>query len=128
MLQKFNIRKIYKDYYITIAETILELYTISLTKNALFYYIGNYRPKKALEDMMEDAPKDAIDLCKKLLHFNPDKRITADEALRHPYVQRFHNPKEEISLNYDVVPPLSDDVQLTVDEYRTKLYEVLYSK
>ncbi|XP_045160147.2 mitogen-activated protein kinase 15-like isoform X3 [Mercenaria mercenaria] len=86
------------------------------------------RPKKSMEEMMEDAPKDAIDLCRKLLHFNPDKRITADEALRHPYVSRFHNPKEEISLNYDVVPPLSDDVQLTVDEYRTKLYEMIMQK
>lgn len=83
------------------------------------------RPKKSFEEMMADAPKDAIDLCKKLLQFNPDKRITADEALRHPYVSRFHNPKEEISLNYDVVPPLSDSEQLSVDEYRTKLYEVL---
>ena len=84
----------------------------------------SFRPKKSLEDMMGDSPKDAIDLCKRLLHFNPDKRITADEALRHPYVSRFHNPKEEISLNYDVVPPLSDSEQLSVDEYRTKLYEV----
>lgn len=86
------------------------------------------KPKKTMEDLMEDAPKDAIDLCRKLLQFNPDKRITADEALRHPYVSRFHNPKEEISLNYDVVPPLSDDVQLTVDEYRTKLYEMIMQK
>jgi hypothetical protein len=27
---------------------------------------------------------------------------------------------------YDVVPQLSDDIQLTVDEYRKKLYEVKY--
>ena len=40
---------------------------------------------------------------------------------------RFHNAAEEISLNYDVVPPLSDDVQLTVEEYRNKLYEVTNS-
>ena len=84
-----------------------------------------FRPKKSLDEAMAEAPKDAIDLCKKLLQFNPDKRCTAEEALRHPYVSRFHNTAEEISLNYDVVPPLSDDVQLTVDEYRTKLYEVL---
>ncbi len=25
---------------------------------------------------------------------------------------------------YDVIPQLSDDIQLTVDEYRKKLYEV----
>ena len=40
---------------------------------------------------------------------------------------RFHNPMEEKSIGYDVVPPLSDDVQLSVDEYRNKLYEVSFS-
>jgi len=39
---------------------------------------------------------------------------------------RFHNPNEEITKGYDVVPQLSDDIQLTVDEYRKKLYEVKY--
>jgi hypothetical protein len=38
---------------------------------------------------------------------------------------RFHNPSEEIIKGYDVVPQLSDDIQLTVDEYRKKLYEVI---
>jgi mitogen-activated protein kinase 15 len=37
---------------------------------------------------------------------------------------RFHNASEEIVKGYDVVPQLSDDIQLTVDEYRKKLYEV----
>ncbi|VDI57940.1 extracellular signal-regulated kinase 2-like isoform X1 [Mytilus edulis] len=86
------------------------------------------RGKKSLESLIPDAPKDAADLVRKLLHFNPDKRITADEALRHSYVARFHNVSEEIGLNYDVVPPLSDDTQLTVDEYRSKLYEMIMQK
>lgn len=86
------------------------------------------RSKKSLESLIPEAPKDAIDLMRKLLQFNPDKRITADEALRHSYVARFHNVSEEIALNYDVVPPLSDDTQLTVDEYRSKLYEMIMTK
>ncbi|XP_069127174.1 extracellular signal-regulated kinase 2-like isoform X4 [Argopecten irradians] len=86
------------------------------------------KPKRTFEDMLPDAPKEAIDLLRRLLHFNPDKRITADEGLRHPYVSRFHNPSEEKSIDYDVVPPLSDDVQLTVDEYRNKLYEMIMQK
>ncbi|KAK3089406.1 hypothetical protein FSP39_003376 [Pinctada imbricata] len=81
------------------------------------------KSKKSIEDLLPDAPKDGVDLLRRLIQFNPDKRITADEALRHPFVSRFHNAAEEISLNYDVVPPLSDDVQLTVEEYRNKLYE-----
>ncbi|XP_059162528.1 extracellular signal-regulated kinase 2-like [Physella acuta] len=86
------------------------------------------RNRKSFDDMLPDAPADGVDLMKKLLHFNPDKRITAEEALQHPFVQRFHNASAEISLNFDVVPPLSDDVQLTVDEYRSKLYEMIMQK
>ncbi|KAK7099898.1 extracellular signal-regulated kinase 2-like isoform X2 [Littorina saxatilis] len=86
------------------------------------------KPKKPLEDMLSEAPAEGVDLMRRLLQFNPDKRITADEALRHPFVSRFHNPAEELSLNFDVVPPLSDDVQLTVDQYRSKLYEMIMHK
>lgn len=31
--------------------------------------------------------KDAIDLLKKMLVFNPNKRITVDEALKHPFIK-----------------------------------------
>lgn len=62
---------------------------------------------------------------RRLLQFNPNKRITADEALTHPYVLNFHNSKEEISKGYDVVPQLNDNVRLTIDEYRNKLYKFI---
>ena len=78
--------------------------------------------------MIPDASEDSVDLLKKLLRFNPDKRLTAEQALKHPYVRRFHNPTEEKNIGYDVVPPLSDDVQLSVEEYRNKLYEVSCAK
>ncbi|KAL8590492.1 hypothetical protein ACOMHN_011705 [Nucella lapillus] len=86
------------------------------------------KPKKSLDEMLSEAPVEGVDLMQRLLQFNPDKRITADEALRHPFVTRFHNPSEEVSLNFDVVPPLSDDVQLTVEQYRSKLYEMIIQK
>lgn len=35
------------------------------------------------------VPDDAMDLLKKLLHFNPKKRLTAEQALKHPYVKRY---------------------------------------
>ncbi|CAH1772299.1 unnamed protein product [Owenia fusiformis] len=85
-------------------------------------------PRKNLEEMIPDAPDDAIDMLKKLLHFNPGKRMTADEALRHPYLSRFHNPAEELGIGRDVKPPLSDDIQLSVNEYREKLYEMIMEK
>ncbi|NXS95692.1 MK15 kinase, partial [Jacana jacana] len=74
------------------------------------------------------TPLAALDLLKKLLVFNPNKRLTAEEALQHPYVKRFHCPAREPSLDYDVILPLGDDIQLSVAEYRNKLYEMILEK
>ena len=58
--------------------------TLSLTNIVMVF-----RPRKPLREILEGAPEDAIDLLKKLVHFNPDKRLTADECLKHPYVRRY---------------------------------------
>ena len=42
-----------------------------------------------------EAPDEAIDLIENLLQFRPSMRLTADEALEHPFVDRYHNTKEE---------------------------------
>uniref|UniRef100_A0A3B3XV99 Mitogen-activated protein kinase 15 n=1 Tax=Poecilia mexicana TaxID=48701 RepID=A0A3B3XV99_9TELE len=83
------------------------------------------KPQVPLEDLLQPSvPPDALDLLKGLLVFNPDKRLTAEQALHHPYVSRFHNPAKEPALNYDVVLAVDDDVQLSVIQYRNKLYEL----
>uniref|UniRef100_A0A8D0KSE2 Mitogen-activated protein kinase 15 n=1 Tax=Strix occidentalis caurina TaxID=311401 RepID=A0A8D0KSE2_STROC len=84
------------------------------------------RQRVTLEEILPSStPLPALDLLKKLLVFNPNKRLTAEEALQHPYVKRFHCPAREPSLDYDVILPLGDDIRLSVAEYRNKLYEVL---
>ncbi|NXU55463.1 MK15 kinase, partial [Turnix velox] len=74
------------------------------------------------------TPSPALDLLKKLLVFNPRKRLTAEEALKHPYVRRFHCPAREPSLDYNVILPLGDDTQLSVAQYRNKLYEIIHEQ
>lgn len=37
-----------------------------------------------------------IDLLKKMLTFDPAKRITAKEALEHPYLRALHNVTDEV--------------------------------
>ncbi len=44
----------------------------------------------------------ALDLLEKLLAFNPVKRITVDEALKHPYLEPYHDPEDEPSA--EVIP------------------------
>jgi mitogen-activated protein kinase 1/3 len=49
-------------------------------------------PLKALFPKTSDL---ALDLLEKLLAFNPVKRITVDEALKHPYLEPYHDPEDE---------------------------------
>ncbi|CAM2107215.1 mitogen-activated protein kinase 15 isoform X2 [Caretta caretta] len=87
------------------------------------------RRRVTIEEILPSSiPPHALDLLKRLLVFNPDKRLTAEEALQHPYVKRFHCPTKEPSLDYDVILPLDDDIQLSVAEYRNKLYEMILER
>ncbi|KAK6327814.1 hypothetical protein J4Q44_G00034600 [Coregonus suidteri] len=87
------------------------------------------KPQVPLEDLLQPSvPPDALDLVRRLLVFNPDKRLTAEQALQHLYVSRFHNPAKEPGLDSDVILPVDDDVQLSVVQYRNKLYEMILEK
>ncbi|XP_013926788.1 PREDICTED: mitogen-activated protein kinase 15 isoform X6 [Thamnophis sirtalis] len=84
------------------------------------------QPQLSLEELLPaSTPAQALDLLKRLLVFNPEKRLTAEEALQHPYVQRFHCAAKEPALDYSVTLPLADDVQLSVAEYRNRVYELI---
>ncbi|XP_055749636.1 mitogen-activated protein kinase 15-like isoform X2 [Salvelinus fontinalis] len=87
------------------------------------------RPQVPLEDLLQPSvPPDALDLVCRLLVFNPDKRLTAEQALQHVYVSRFHNPDKEPGLDHAVILPVDDDVQLSVVQYRNKLYKMILEK
>ena len=45
------------------------------------------RPKKAFENTFDIADKDSIDLMSKMLVANPNKRITVEEILKHPFLK-----------------------------------------
>ncbi|KAF6150533.1 hypothetical protein GIB67_030334 [Kingdonia uniflora] len=48
-----------------------------------------------LAKLFPHVDPDAIDLVEKMLTFNPTKRITVEEALAHPYLERLHDPVDE---------------------------------
>lgn len=78
---------------------------------------------KTFQELCPKASPDAIDLMQKLMRFNPTERYSAEEALAHPYVAAFHNPKEEPSCPAPITICLPDDTRFTVSEYRDKLYQ-----
>jgi len=77
---------------------------------------------RSLATLFPNAPDDAMDMLNKLLQFNPNKRMTAEQGLEHPYLEQFHDPEEEISCSRPIQIPLNDDKKLSVAAYRDELY------
>ncbi|KAH8863725.1 Mitogen-activated protein kinase 15 [Schistosoma japonicum] len=75
-----------------------------------------------------DTEKQALDLLENLIQLNPEKRFTVEQALNHSYVKNFRDPSSEIVLKHSVTPILRDDKQLSVSDYRQKLYEIIMEK
>jgi len=69
-----------------------------------------------------NAQPDALDLLKKLLVFNPKKRLSAKEALEHPYVAAFHNEAHEREANGPVHEVIPDNEKKSTSVYRERLY------
>lgn len=53
------------------------------------------RQRYNLREFMNDASEQAIDLAERLLKFDPKKRITATQALEHPYVSDYRDKRTE---------------------------------
>lgn len=83
---------------------------------------------KSLNTMMPSASDEAIDLIKNLLKFNPNKRLTAEDALLHPYLEEFHNPDDEPACNRVIRLPIDDSKKLNTRDYREKLYDDISKK
>lgn len=75
-----------------------------------------------LDAMFPTASAEALDLMARLMHFNPDRRISAEEALRHPYCAQFHNPADEPEAAAATTIPIDDNTKYTIAEYRDRLY------
>ncbi|KPM07530.1 mitogen-activated protein kinase 1-like protein [Sarcoptes scabiei] len=70
------------------------------------------KPKIPWTRLFPDADANALDLLGKMLTFNPNKRITVEEALAHPYFSQYYDPNDEpvaeepfnLDMEYDDLP------------------------
>lgn len=86
------------------------------------------RPRP-LNEMFPSASVEALDLLRLCMQFNPNRRPSAHDSLRHPYVVQFHNPEDEFECERPIRIPIDDNTKLTVEDYRDRLYnEVLRKK
>lgn len=61
----------------------------------------------------------AVDLLEKMLVLDTDKRITASEALAHPYFAQYHDPDDEPEAEpYD---QSFESRELEIEEWKSKL-------
>nr|CAH8861541.1 unnamed protein product [Trichobilharzia regenti] len=102
-------------------ESIKSPYSISILEKT-------HIKRRPLDQVLKNANKTVMDLLNQMINFNPHKRIDALHALKHPYVRKFFNSEEIMTKTHHVVPPLDDNVQLTVTEYRNRLYQIINSK
>jgi|TARA_B110000305_G_C19372826_1_gene605420 serine/threonine protein kinase len=64
-------------------------------KNKEFVQQLPKREGKNFDELFKGASKEAIDLIKKMLTYDPEERITIAEALKHPYLKALHYPDDE---------------------------------
>lgn len=80
-----------------------------------------HRDPVPFSSRFQNLEPDAIDLLEKMLVFDPKKRITAADALAHPYLSPYHDPIDEpiaeakFDWNFN-------DADLPVDTWRVMMY------
>ncbi|XP_067648667.1 mitogen-activated protein kinase 1-like [Haliotis asinina] len=54
-----------------------------------------FKPKVPWNRLFTKADDKALDLLDKMLTFNPQKRITVEQSLSHPYLEQYYDPADE---------------------------------
>ncbi|XP_041712762.1 mitogen-activated protein kinase 14A isoform X2 [Coregonus clupeaformis] len=80
-------------------------------------------PKRNFSDVFIGANPQAVDLLEKMLVLDTDKRITAAEALAHPYFSQYHDPDDEPEA--DPYDQSFESRELEIEEWKRLTYEAV---
>ena len=65
-----------------------------------------------MEGLFHNADENELDLLQRLMEFDPSKRITAQEGVKHPYCVQFHDAAHE--------PVAAEKVSIMIDDNEKK--------
>ncbi|KAM9506971.1 mitogen-activated protein kinase 14A isoform 1-T1 [Salvelinus alpinus] len=80
-------------------------------------------PKRNFSDVFIGANPQAVDLLEKMLVLDTDERITAAEALAHPYFSQYHDPDDEPEA--DPYDQSFESRELEIEEWKRLTYEAV---
>ncbi|RHY32003.1 hypothetical protein DYB32_002973 [Aphanomyces invadans] len=78
---------------------------------------------QTLEELLPKATPDAIDMIRQCLH-----RISADDAIKHPFVTQFHVDKDEPVATAPCQIVVDDNTKFSAADYRDRLYREIIKK
>lgn len=80
-------------------------------------------PKKKATQGVSYCNEKALDLINKCLEFNPSERISADDALKHPYFEGLHDPDDEPDFKGQINNAFEYDSNASVNDIRIMILE-----
>ncbi|XP_059843413.1 mitogen-activated protein kinase 11 [Hemitrygon akajei] len=84
-----------------------------------------YMPQRDLKELFNGDNPLAVDLLQKMLILDTDKRITATDALTHPYFAQYHDPEDEPEAEpYD---ESIENKEKTIEEWKGLAFEEVNS-
>jgi len=79
---------------------------------------------RSLAAIYPQCSDDAIDFMERCFKFDPNERMTVQQALEHVYLAEFRSPDDELVCDNSITIPISDNIRKQTDVYRDALYEL----
>jgi serine/threonine protein kinase len=76
------------------------------------------KDKVPMGELFPSAPVEALDLLDKMLDMNPERRITVEDALMHPFLESMHDPEDEPAFEGSIDFTFEEDSNLTLEKVK----------